>query len=150
MISQILDLYADLPFILVGDSGEADPEIYRDIVHQYPKRVLAVYVRNVSRDLERPAAIRDLADEIVEAGSTLLLADDSLTMARHAAKQGWIPSEALSAIRAEQMQDEASSSATQTTKRSGDEGRSTVDVRWSGGAIESPLEEGPNMPAVIV
>lgn len=104
---QILDLYADLPFILIGDSSEADPEIYSELVHQYADRILAVYIRNVSSDLERPAAIRALADQVVQAGSELVLADDSLAMGRHAAKRGWISEMALPEIRAEQTRGEA-------------------------------------------
>lgn len=150
IISQILDLYTDLPFILIGDSGEADPEIYHEVVHRYPERILAVYIRNVGRDLERPAAIRALADEIVEAGSTLLLADDSLAMARHAAERGWISSEALSSIHAEQIRDEASSNAPPKANRSRDGERVTVDRPRSDGEIQSALEEGSNVPAVIV
>jgi phosphatidate phosphatase APP1 len=103
---RILDLYGDLPFILIGDSSEADPEIYAELVHRYGDRILAVYVRNVSRDVERPAAIRALADEVVEAGSELVLADDSLTMARHAVKRGWLSEAALPRIRAEQLREE--------------------------------------------
>jgi phosphatidate phosphatase APP1 len=127
IIGQILDLYTDLRFILIGDSSEADPEIYHEIVHRYPDRILAVYVRDVSRDLARPAAIRALADEIIDAGSTLLLADDSLTLAQHAVKRGWISSEALSDIHAEQMLHEASSNTPPNTKRSDDEDLVTVD-----------------------
>jgi len=103
---RILDLYDRLSFILIGDSGEADPELYSELVHQYGDRILAVYIRNVSRDLERPAAIRALADEIVEAGSELVLADDSLAMARHAAKRGWISEATLPEIRIEQLREE--------------------------------------------
>ena len=99
---QILDLYPDMPFILIGDSGEADPEIYTELVHQYGERILVVYIRNVSRDVERPAAIRDLAESIVQAGSELVLAEDSLTMAQHAVRRGWISEAALPAIGAAQ------------------------------------------------
>ena len=104
---QILDLYTDLPFILIGDSSEADPEIYYELVRQYGDRVLAVYIRNVGSDLERPAAIHDLAEQVLRAGSELLLADDSMAMARHAAKRGWISEGALIEIRTEQLRDEA-------------------------------------------
>jgi phosphatidate phosphatase APP1 len=106
VIRQMLDLYPDLPFILIGDSGQEDPEIYHAIVHEYPGRVLAVYVRNVSRGLERQEAVRALAKEVLEAGSTLLLADDSLAMAKHALDQGWIAEEHLPEIRAEKKKDE--------------------------------------------
>lgn len=106
VIRQMLDLYPDLPFILIGDSGQEDPEIYHTIVHEYPGRVLAVYVRNVSRGLERQEAVRALAEEVLKAGSTLLLADDSLAMAKHALDQGWIAEEHLPEIRAEKKKDE--------------------------------------------
>ena len=49
-IHEILDLHLDLPFVLIGDSGEKDPEIYADIVRSYPGRILAVYIREVRLD----------------------------------------------------------------------------------------------------
>ena len=49
-IQEILDLHPKLPFVLIGDSGEKDPEIYADIVRAYPDRVLAVYIREVRLD----------------------------------------------------------------------------------------------------
>ena len=49
-IREILDLHPKLPFVLIGDSGEKDPEIYADIVRAYPDRVLAVYIREVRLD----------------------------------------------------------------------------------------------------
>ena len=101
VIRQMVDLYADLPFILIGDSSEADPEIYYEIVQRYPGRVLAIYIHDVGKDLERPAAIRALAEQVVEAGSTLVLAENSLILARHAARQGWIQHEALAHIEEE-------------------------------------------------
>ena len=42
---------ADFPerrFVLVGGSGEADLEVYTDIVMANPGRVLAVYIRDVT------------------------------------------------------------------------------------------------------
>jgi len=104
-ICPILDLYEELPFILIGDSSEADPEIYHEVVHRYGERVMAVYIRNVSKDLDRPAAVRALADEIAEAGSELVLADDSLSMAHHAARRGWISKGALPEIKSAQLRD---------------------------------------------
>lgn len=106
LMRPIMDLYSDLPFILVGDSGEEDPEIYHKLVEEYGDRVLAVYIRNVRKDLQRPAAIRALARETVKAGSQMILADDSVSMARHAADEGFIRKEALAEISAEQARDE--------------------------------------------
>lgn len=97
-IQRIMDTYPELPFILIGDSGQKDPEIYREIVHRYPQRVLAVYIRNVSHKTKRIDAINALSAEIAQAGSSLILADDTLAAAKHAAAQGWIPNEILTAI----------------------------------------------------
>jgi len=44
-------LMTDFPrrkFILVGDSGESDPEIYADITRSYPKQILSIHIRNVT------------------------------------------------------------------------------------------------------
>jgi phosphatidate phosphatase APP1 len=49
-IREVLGLHPDLPFVLIGDSGEHDPEIYADIVREHPGRILAVYIREVRLD----------------------------------------------------------------------------------------------------
>ena len=108
-IRRILELYPDLPFILLGDSGQEDPEIYHRVVHDYPSRILAVYIRNVSRAGARSEAIRALAEEVAHAGSTLLLADDTLAAADHAASRGWISADAVEEVREECVRDEAAS-----------------------------------------
>jgi phosphatidate phosphatase APP1 len=35
------------PVVLVGDSGERDPEVYRALAAEFPGRVLAIYIRRV-------------------------------------------------------------------------------------------------------
>jgi phosphatidate phosphatase APP1 len=107
---RMLSLFPHLPFILVGDSGEKDPEIYAQLVNDYPRRIQAVYIRNVSRNLERPAEIRALAKKVLEAGSTLIMADDTWPLAQHAAAQGWISPDALAEIDAERQKDAAPAS----------------------------------------
>ncbi|CAD0084557.1 unnamed protein product [Aureobasidium vineae] len=44
-------LFRDFPerkFVLVGDSGEADLEVYTDVVLEYPGRVVAIFIRDVT------------------------------------------------------------------------------------------------------
>ncbi len=101
LIRNMLALYHELPFVLIGDSGQHDPEVYRQIVDENPGRVLAVYIRNVSRKGERIGEIEALASVVAEAGSSLVLAADSLAMAEHAAKLGLIAPEALAEVEAE-------------------------------------------------
>lgn len=97
-IRELLAFYAGLPFILIGDSGQQDPEIYAQVVHEYPGRITAVYIRNVTTDPNRDQAVQQLAAQVQQANSTLILAADTLTMAQHAAAQGWISQNALAEI----------------------------------------------------
>lgn len=106
VIREILDTYPELPVLLVGDSGQEDPEIYAEIVRERPGRVKAVYIRNVTPHAERLARIEALSRYVAEAGSTLVLADDTLAVARHAAMHGWIASDALAEIGGEKRDDE--------------------------------------------
>ena len=49
-VRQITNLMIHLPrrkFILVGDSGEKDPEVYRVMQKLFPKQVLKIYIRDV-------------------------------------------------------------------------------------------------------
>lgn len=84
----------------MGDSGEEDPEIYAQVVAENPGRILAVYIRDVAPDADH-SDVEALAAQVRAAGSTLILAADSLTMAHHAAEQGWIAADSLPAIKAE-------------------------------------------------
>ena len=102
----MLDTFQNLPFILVGDSGEQDPEIYTELVSQYPNRIRAIYIRNASRNLRRPAEVQALAEKVLQAGSTLILADSTWPLAQHAAQQGWITPASLARIDAIRQKDE--------------------------------------------
>jgi phosphatidate phosphatase APP1 len=105
-IRNLMELYPSMKFILVGDTSQHDPEIYRQIVGEYPERVLCIYIRDVNRDAERKASIEKLANEVLEAGSTLVLAEDTLGAAKHAAEQGWIHEESLPDVHEEKKADE--------------------------------------------
>jgi phosphatidate phosphatase APP1 len=106
MIRRVLTTFSDAPVILIGDSSQEDPEIYRDAVRDFPDRVVAVYIRNVTMSDDRSRAIETLAREVVAAGSSLVLADDTLAAAQHAAEHGFIAPDTLDAIAQEKRADE--------------------------------------------
>lgn len=85
-IEEILRLHSDLPFVLIGDSGEKDPQVYADIVRAHPHRILAVYIREVRLDPGdgRVEAVADAWDHDVP----FVLAADSDAVRRHAATIG--------------------------------------------------------------
>ncbi len=98
-IDRILGVYPHLQFILIGDSGERDPEIYAEVVKRYPRRIRAIYIRSVDRRPERLAAIAALAETIRDTPTQFVLAQDSADAAAHAAGEGLIDSAALERIR---------------------------------------------------
>jgi phosphatidate phosphatase APP1 len=100
-IESVLNIYPHLPFILIGDSGEQDPEIYSEIVKKYPQRIKVVYIRNIDLKPERIASIDKLINEIKDTGCQLVLAPDTEFAAVHAASEKLILTDELANIREE-------------------------------------------------
>jgi phosphatidate phosphatase APP1 len=90
LIEEILALFPSLQFILIGDTSQHDPEIYREVVARHPGRILAIYIRDVTLNEARSAAVTSLAAEVEKAGSSLILAPDTAAAQVHAAAHGWI------------------------------------------------------------
>jgi phosphatidate phosphatase APP1 len=105
-IESILQAYPQLPFVLIGDSGEHDPEIYSEVVRRFPQRVRVIYIRSVDPDPSRIEAIDRLIDEVRHSGAQLVLVPDSEFAATHAAGEGLIAPAALVDVRADKRADE--------------------------------------------
>ena len=50
-IKPILERYPQRKFVLIGDSGEQDPEVYSQFYHEHPEKILAIFIRNINNDL---------------------------------------------------------------------------------------------------
>lgn len=85
-IEEVLALHPDLPFVLIGDSGEHDPQIYADIVRAHPGRILAVYIREVRLD-PGDGRVEQVTDAW-DADVPFVLAADSDAVRRHAESIG--------------------------------------------------------------
>jgi phosphatidate phosphatase APP1 len=99
-IKTLLEFYAGLRFILIGDSGQHDAAIYREVVRRRPGRILAVYIRELAAD----AAAEVQMAAIRAAGVEAVLCPDLLRAADNAASHGWITPLAVEAVRAEVAQ----------------------------------------------
>ena len=104
-IADILTSYPALRFILIGDSGEEDPEIYTAILDRFPERVRVIYIRSVDRSPARLKAIEKLVAKVATTGCQLVLAADSEFAAAHAAAEGLIPAAELARVRTDKMAD---------------------------------------------
>ncbi|ETN42247.1 uncharacterized protein HMPREF1541_04188 [Cyphellophora europaea CBS 101466] len=52
-LDRIMNDFPDRKFVLVGDSGEADLEVYTDVVLAHPGRVLGVFIRDVTTPMQK-------------------------------------------------------------------------------------------------
>ena len=86
-IQTLVDFYPELPFVLIGDSGQHDPEIYREVIRAHPKRILAVFIRDVTHDV-RDAAVAQIANEVKSLGVELVYVKDSHEALTHARRLG--------------------------------------------------------------
>ncbi|GAA4343647.1 App1 family protein [Flaviaesturariibacter amylovorans] len=103
-IEQILAMYPQLPFVLVGDSGQEDPAIYREAVRRYPGRILAVYIRDLALPERRRVAV-EIQESFKEHKVEMILTENSVEAAEHAARTGLIFREAIPAIEEDKQQD---------------------------------------------
>jgi phosphatidate phosphatase APP1 len=104
-ICRILNLYPHLKFILIGDSGQHDPEIYRQVVFEYPGRILGIYIRDVSDD-KRDKEVRSIAAEVKQKGVEMMLTPETLSAARHALRMKWINDKQMADIEEECQRDD--------------------------------------------
>lgn len=104
VIRDIFDTHPTLSFVLIGDSGQQDAETYGQLAREYPGRVLAIYIRGVSRK-ERDVTVRGMYEEMRSLGVPMLLVKDTVEAAGHAASEGFIGSDALDEIRTDREGD---------------------------------------------
>lgn len=109
-IERILGTYPDLPFVLIGDSGQEDPKIYRQAVLDFPGRIAAIYIRDIIPGHRE--GVEAIAEEIKEHGVDMLLVSDTVVAAVHAAEKGFIAPDDLPEIRKETNLDHETEPAT--------------------------------------
>ena len=91
-IDDLLTTYPQLPFVLLGDSGQEDVRIYREVVRRHPGRIRAIYIRDVQVPA-RALLVGPVVVELQAENVPMLLVPDYATAARHAASLGLILNE---------------------------------------------------------
>ena len=92
-ICPVLEQFPELPFILIGDTGQQDAEIYRTLAQDYPGRILAIYLRDVVPDnRDRTAQLSAIGDSLKQQGIPFLVFAETSAAVEHAANHGWIAS----------------------------------------------------------
>jgi phosphatidate phosphatase APP1 len=90
-VNRIKDLFTHFPsaeFILIGDSGQRDPEIYLEIASMFPSRVRTVYIRMVGSRRKKKRLER-LMKEAKNSGIEMVAVETSSEAMTHAQKKGY-------------------------------------------------------------
>ena len=103
-IQELLNTHPELPFILIGDSTQKDPEIYHEIVQKNPSRILTVYIRDVTGD-RRDKQVQAIITQVTDLGTEMLFVKDTLGASLHAIEKGYIKPEKLPEIEEERNED---------------------------------------------
>ncbi len=85
-ITHIMTVFNRMPFILIGDSGQKDAEIYAEIIKEFPGRIKAVYIRHVYTD-KRKQELQQMTESIEV---PFLILNDSKNALEHAIQMNWI------------------------------------------------------------
>jgi phosphatidate phosphatase APP1 len=86
-IRNLFSTYPEKKFLLFGDSGEKDPEIYRQISLEYPGRVIGIYINNVTGDLKNSPRYQGM-----------MLTDSTADSANDLYRKGFISSQDLGTV----------------------------------------------------
>lgn len=63
-IRMLIDSYPDSKFVLVGDSGQRDPDIYKQIALEYPDKIKQIYIRDIKSS--RRDKVREMVEELAD------------------------------------------------------------------------------------
>jgi phosphatidate phosphatase APP1 len=98
----IMDDYSELPFVLFGDSGQADAELYAELAQERPGQIKAIFIRDVDpgREDERDVGVAAKLADAESAGVPAMLIGDSTAAARKLAELGLLEGGLVPAIEA--------------------------------------------------
>ena len=97
-VCELLEMYPELPFVLIGDSGERDPEIYLEAAARHRGRIVAIYIRDLGGKSGKQAAgtrARALCERARECGTELLWIEHASQALEHARQHGFASGRSL-------------------------------------------------------
>lgn len=103
-IRHILSTYSQLPFILIGDSGQEDPTIYLQVVREFPGRIMMIFIRDVHSS--QHDSVKKISEELKALGVEMLLVKNTLEASQYALAKGWILEEDMDEIAQEKVKNE--------------------------------------------
>ena len=104
---ELINAFPGLRWVLLGDSGQHDAELYARAAQEFGDRILAIYIRDVDPDVDsdRDRYVDAEIERIAGTRVPMLRSADSVAMARHAADLGLVPHATVAAVEGEAVRD---------------------------------------------
>jgi phosphatidate phosphatase APP1 len=105
---ELIARFPHLRWVLLGDSGQADAELYAEAAQEFGDRIVAIYIRDVDPDVTSAydRAVDGHIERVAGTKVPMLLARDSRAIAEHAADLGLIERRWIDEIAREVGRDE--------------------------------------------
>ncbi len=104
-VERVFRIINHIPFILIGDSGQHDAEIYLQVIKDFPGRVKMVYIRDVSSFSH--SKVKKVAQQVKKLGVEMMLVKNTQEATYHALSRRWISDVAMEDVTIVKEEDEA-------------------------------------------
>ena len=101
-IKFLLEFYKEQKFILIGDSGQKDPQIYTRLAKEFPGRIESIYIRKI-RSKVFFRNIEQLNSHLEKVKTSYLQVEDTMDVAKHALSMGYVNEDLINEL--EQVKD---------------------------------------------
>lgn len=97
-IDMLFKNYPNLKFVLIGDNGQQDTDIYTRIARRYPNRVISIYIRTVKKVKDKKMKL--LSEELRKENITIIFTPTTAQAAQHAVAHHLIAPDSVQEIKA--------------------------------------------------
>lgn len=87
-VQRLLETYPHLRFVLIGDSGERDPDIYLATAARYPGRVAAIYIRDLGGKHSDKGRATKASERAARLGTEMIWVEHAKDALEHARSRG--------------------------------------------------------------
>ena len=111
----LIERMPQLRWVLLGDSGQQDAELYAAAAQEFGDRIAAIYIRDVDPDKDSPldAGVDTWIEKVAGTRVPMLRVSDSVAIAEHAAQLGLIDPAMIPVVTAEVRKDAARPTVTE-------------------------------------
>ncbi|WDQ14978.1 App1 family protein [Rhodopirellula sp. P2] len=104
----LMNAFPELPFVLVGDSGQEDARLYATAAEEFGDRIRAIFIRDIDPDAlsDHDQKVDRFTRQSLAAGVPMHLVKDSIEVSVIAERLGLLPKASLPAIAAATQRDQ--------------------------------------------